>query len=293
MFRIYIKFKIYKIPGIKYVKNVIFYIFPNLAINQGFNKNDQTRSYLLKNEPSHRKLDINGIKSFSNMFSGEECLIIGNGPSINNIDFKKFKNIPSFAVNSFYLKSEEVNYFPTFFTIEDKHVFADNINKIKEYKVNHKFLPNIYRNKFYDDGRPEFLYYKINFDFYNGKEIKFSKHAYKEMFAGGTVTYINFQLAYLMGFKRVYLIGLDFNYVKPKGTIIDGNTWISTGDDPNHFDKSYFGEGKRYHDPQLHRAKIAYQKANEVFKSENKEIVNLTENTKLDVFKTEDIDKYF
>ena len=113
------------------------------------------------------------------------------------------------------------------------------------------------------------------------------------MFAGGTVTYINFQLAYLMGFKRVYLIGLDFNYIKPKGTIIDGNTWISTGDDPNHFDKSYFGEGKRYHDPQLHRAKIAYQKANEVFKSENKEIVNLTENTKLDVFKTEDIDKYF
>ena len=69
----------------------------------------------------HTKLDINGIKSFSDMFNGEECLIIGNGPSINNIDFKSLK-IYLFCSKFFYLKSEEVNYFPTFFTIEDKHV---------------------------------------------------------------------------------------------------------------------------------------------------------------------------
>ena len=103
MFKIYIKFKIYKIPGIKYIKNVIFYIFLIYQLNRDLIKMIR-QNYLLKNEPSHRKLDINGIKSFSDMFNGEECLIIGNGPSINNIDFKKFKNIPSFAVNSFLFK---------------------------------------------------------------------------------------------------------------------------------------------------------------------------------------------
>ena len=49
------------------------------------------------------------------------------------------------------------------------------------------------------------------------------------------ITIINLQIAYYLGFKEVYLIGMDFSYDIPNSAITSGLEIESTEDDPNHF----------------------------------------------------------
>jgi hypothetical protein len=96
-----------------------------------------------------------------------------------------------------------------------------------------------------------------------------------------------------MGFKNIYLIGVDFDYVLPTNVIKKGKVWESHGDDPNHFDKRYFGKGKEYHDPQLHKTIFAYEKAKTFLEDNGREITNLTKGGKLEVFQRDDYDDIF
>ena len=56
-----------------------------------------------------------------------------------------------------------------------------------------------------------------------------------------------------LGFKEIYLLGVDMNYLNQKSvTKEDKRDWIAKDDDdPNHFDPRYFGKGKKYHRPRI------------------------------------------
>ena len=55
-------------------------------------------------------------------------------------------------------------------------------------------------------------------------------------------------------------------------------------DDPNHFNKEYFGKGKRWHDPMLDRMELAYNKAKTSFEDDGRSIINATVGGKLEIF---------
>jgi hypothetical protein len=75
--------------------------------------------------------------------------------------------------------------------------------------------------------------------------------------------------------------------------ITQGLTWISTEDDPNHFDPSYFGAGKKWHDPQLDKVALNYQLARRVFERNGRKIFNATHGGKLEIFERADYDALF
>lgn len=287
---IFVKCRLYKLPSIVKLKNK-FKKYIDLNNLKTVKKENEkiTRSTLLQPKPISLTDEI-FLRGFENIYKDEACIIIGNGPSLNYVDFSKI-NVPTFAVNSFFLKSEDTGFFPTFYTVEDKHVMSDNLEEIINYDVKNKFIASLYKDKLFHS--PNVYFYDLDLSFYRGKDINFSKNASKKIFAGQTVTYVNMQLAYYMGFKTVYLIGMDFNYIKPEGTIVSGKTWISQGDDPNHFSKDYFGKGKKYHDPQLDKVKLAYIHAKEVYESSNRRIINLTHEGKLEVFQRQKFEDVF
>lgn len=290
LLKIYVKMGLYHSPTIIKIKNKFKKYVNEKNLEAVKKKNeDITRSNLLQPVPISLKDEI-FLRGFENSYQNESCVIIGNGPSLNYVDFSKI-NVPTFAVNSFFLKSEETGFFPTFYTVEDKHVMSDNLNKIIKYDVKNKFIASLYKEKLAHT--PSVYFYDLDLSFYRGKDINFSKDVSKKIFAGQTVTYVNMQLAYYMGFKTVYLVGMDFNYIKPEGTIVSGKTWISQGDDPNHFSKDYFGKGKKYHDPQLDKVKIAYEHAKKVYERSNRKIINLTHGGKLEVFQRQKFEDVF
>lgn len=59
---------------------------------------------------------------WANRAEKQKCLICGNGPSLNELKFKDFTGIPSFAANYFYKHAEAKVLNPEFYTIIDGKV---------------------------------------------------------------------------------------------------------------------------------------------------------------------------
>src|SRR5690606_34677817 len=148
-----------------------------------------------------------------------------------------------------------------------------------------KFFPTIYKNLHPKDETTTF--FEMNRGFYeksspNYAVPRFSTDATKQLYCGQSVTHINLQLAYFMGFSEVYLIGMDFSYVIPDSHQRKGDVLTSDTDDANHFHPDYFGKGKTWKDPKLDRVESNYRMAKLVFDSTGRKIYNASIGGKLE-----------
>ncbi|MDD9952187.1 MAG: glycosyltransferase [Zetaproteobacteria bacterium] len=244
--------------------------------------------YLELEEYDTRETCHESISAFHNAFQGKRCFIIGNGPSLNEVDFHKLRGEFTFAVNSFFYKTRETGFRPTFYVVEDSFVMKDNRTEINGYHPTlHRFFPTNYIDMI--DDRRNTSFFRLNRGFYektspNYGVPRFSTDAAYKLYCGQSVTYINLQLAYYMGFTEVYLVGMDFNYIIPSSAKVDGVNITSTEDDPNHFHPEYFGKGKRWHDPQLPRVLANYKMAKTIYELDHRTIWNATHGGKLEEF---------
>lgn len=241
-------------------------------------------------------VDTDKIRAFKDKHKGERCVLIGNGPSLNKTDIGRLKGECTFGVNGIFYMTDETGFAPTYLVVEDGFVVSDNIDRINSYQVSHKFFPSVYRDKIKKADNLSF--FLMNRGFYenrgpNFRVPRFSMDCADKIYCGQTVTYINLQLAFYMGFKEVYLIGMDFTYTIPQSAVVTGYNILSTEDDSNHFHKDYFGKGKRWHDPQLDMVKRAYEYADLVYKWHDRKIYNATLGGKLEVFQRVDFDAVF
>ncbi|CAD5962153.1 UDP-N-acetylglucosamine--peptide N-acetylglucosaminyltransferase [Planktothrix tepida] len=238
------------------------------------------------------------ILGLKNKYKNQRCFIVGNGPSLNLHDLRLLESEITFGVNGIFYKTDEMGFKPTFYVVEDKAVMRDNVDRINQYKGVIKIFPTDYYDLIDDDNKDSVIWFKMNQGYYEGKSPnfrvpRFSTDSSERVFCGQTVTFINLQLAYFMGFSEVYLIGMDFSYQVPQTTIINGGVYLSTGDDPNHFHPQYFGSGKTWHDPKLDRVERAYKLARLVYESSNIKLYNATFGGKLEVFERVDYNALF
>jgi len=234
------------------------------------------------------------LKKFRNIYRGRDCLIICNGPSLKKTNLGLFAGMPTFSVNSIFILQETLGFTPTFYTVEDNHVVADNIEQIRALKAGVKFFPEKYRNLLGD--QPNQYYLPTNWDCYFKSKIsyeypEFSTDIARTVYTGQTVTYLNLQLAYYFGFQRVFIVGLDFSYSIPKGARVDHNSIDHEDDDPNHFHPNYFGKGKQWHFPKLDSCLVSYSIAREAFEKAGRSIIDLTVESKLNVFERMEIEE--
>lgn len=244
---------------------------------------DKEKLWCISNTPQ----GATNIQWYHDQYKGQRCFIVGNGPSLNKCNLSFLDNEYSFGVNGIFYKTRECGFVPTFYVVEDGHVLDDRLAEIAAYEAEHKFTLARYADKFDESSRMQFL--SSDSGFYDSKHYsyqvpRFSHDCSEVVYCGQSVTYINLQLAYYMGFTEVYLIGMDFSYSVPQSTKIDGCTFISQEDDPNHFHPDYFGKGKKWHDPKIDLVGLNYQKAKEVFENAGRKIYNATVGGKLEVF---------
>jgi hypothetical protein len=241
--------------------------------------------------------DKKNICQFRDKYKGQRCFIIGNGPSLNNINLKKLANEITFGVNGIFYKGDEEGFFPDYYMVEDSHVIADNLDRIISYKPKkHKFFPTDYKKLI---GVAEGTsYFRMNHGFYetsspNYQIPRFSTDFSEVAFCGQSVTMINLQLAYYMGFTEVYLVGMDFSYTIPETAIIQKGNITSTEDDINHFHPDYFGKGKKWHDPLLEQVLKTYELYKLIYDQSGRKIINATDGGKLEVFERVSYDNLF
>ena len=155
------------------------------------------------------------IKSFKNRYLGKRCFIIGNGPSLKGDDLSSIANEYSFAANKIYSIYDRTTWRPSFYlcmdTVSSSGEIDNEIQKIEAKKsfFNWTAYKQIGDKKdiIYAVFNPEYI---VNlFDF---KGTYISEECEKKFSNALTVTFSSIQLAIYMGFKEIYLLGVDFSY---------------------------------------------------------------------------------
>lgn len=214
------------------------------------------------------------------------CFIIGNGPSLNKTNLDLLADEVTFATNGIFLKFPETSFRPTFFVVEDHLVGEDRHEEINQLRGFTKLAP-YYLAYCLEDGE-DVIYYNHRGRVSYPHGFDFSTNAEEITYTGCTVTFSCMQLAYYMGFKEIYLIGVDMSYIIPvavqKSNDYDTEVLDMDIDDPNHFVPNYFGRGYRWHDPNVDKMEQAYIEAHKVTEANGVKIYNATIGGKCEVF---------
>lgn len=171
---------------------------------------------------------MNSNKKFKNLHLNKRCFIIGNGPSLNELDLKKLKNEFTFSVNNIMQNKKIYETINT-----DYHVLIDplyfSLNPdIHEDKATIDLLKSIN----YNDKKPFcFTSYKGNYAFeryglkacldlayiYQHKKMSnsFSRkiNLCRNIPSSQNVVQSAIFVAIYMGFKEIYLIGCDMTSI--------------------------------------------------------------------------------
>jgi len=195
------------------------------------------------------------------------CLVIGNGPSLADVPNSFLEQYTTFGSNRIYLK-----FTPNYYSHLDKHFAGKNLKEISELKCYSKFIRAEHAGKV----PGAFPIRQIG-------GLGFSYNPLARVYGGYTITYVNLQLAFWLGFERVGLIGVDHEY-KDEGVPL---SW-HTGRDKSHFSPDYYTEDEKWLLNNFANTEPFYKFAKEVYEQAGREIVNLTDGGKLDIFRRED-----
>lgn len=257
------------------------------------------------------------ISEFRDKHAGERCVIMGNGPSLNKMDMNVFAGETVFAANSIFLLFDRIKWRPTYYSCVDTRVLPDIAPEIEAMRTHNPnmsfFFPKTL--SIYDgtgtrlDSReivsPDpktWFFTQQNMDRRHLPHSAFSLDANSFLCTPNTVTLTLMQLAFYMGFSDIYLIGCDTSYtvaesVKKEGpTGNDGSQLFLTStqdDDDNHFDKSYFGAGRKWHSPNVQDMIFHYYQAAMMLEEAGTRVYNATVGGNLEVFPRIDYETVF
>src|SRR6218665_2202914 len=156
------------------------------------------------------------LSSIKNKYKNQRCFIMGNGPSLLKCDLTLLKNEVTIGSNANYLIWDKMGFVPNFLTVEDNLVAEDRAKELALIKTTTKVFPQdlLYCLK------PDESSIFINFLRLHDPVPKFSSDFENKVYWGGTVSYLNIQLAYFLGCNPIYLIGFDHSYKVPDSSKI-------------------------------------------------------------------------
>lgn len=215
------------------------------------------------------------MEKFKNKHKGERCFIAGLGPSLNFVPLDKLNKEIVFMCNRSW-KCPDIK--ETYYVAESRALFYVHADRIAKYDVPvTKFLPSSSRD-LVKSWSGEVVWYNHNSSMYGDNEFPLFSHDTNEIcHTGFNVMYIQMQLAAYMGFDKIYIVGVDFDYKEGYA----------------HVEHAYgggYGDEKR--DPNfVQKTKNAYVIANAVLNNKYDRIINATTGGKLEAFPRIDIGK--
>lgn len=160
--------------------------------------------------PKYRKY-IKNNGELKNKYFGETCYILGNGPSVKNLDISLLKGKYTFAVNGFYESSLFYELRPSFYCIYDRFEFERRKMQIQQLIDN-----NADNMKFFFSRRAIGQLVNDSDCYYVYSTILPTCHNNKYDITTNSNTFINvlgfcIMCAIFMGFKKIVLLGNDFS----------------------------------------------------------------------------------
>lgn len=227
------------------------------------------------------------IEKFKNKYKGKRCFIIGNGPSlrVSDLEILKQNNELCFGTHRIYEIFDQTEWRPTFYCAQDQKLILNSYDDINNIKNKNKFIGIV-------DAKIRKLINKSIFvnlkdERFYPNPPKFSKDIAKNgVYEGYTVTYMCLQIAVYMGFKEIYLLGMDHRYAV---------TMNEKGEIENHkgVQDHFSSKDKIESIPEIFRSTLAYETAKKYADEHGIKILNLTRGGYLEVFARMDFDELF
>lgn len=248
---------------------------------------------------------VSDITAFKDKHRDERCFILGNGPSLNKTDLDLLEGETVFACNAVFLLFDRIRWRPKYYTCVDSRVLPDRAADIAAMLDSEPEMTAFFPAQLQDHGggrkktATRSLIAPAERRFYFNETVgtlddlpwsQFSSDAQAGVVQPHTVAITMLQLAAYMGFSEIYLVGCDARYVVPDDVErADASNSAdprlsSTGADPNHFDPSYFGPGRKWHIPDVNLMKEHFRIAGTALEALGVTIKNATVGGDLDVF---------
>lgn len=229
----------------------------------------------------------NNLELLKNKYKGQRCFIVGNGPSLNIEDLNKLKNEKTFAFNRIYYIFEKTEWRPSFYVTEDIKIISNSLDEINKLNLKNIFVPDIIKFD-YKIKINNAIYFKETIEYFEDRLPNFSDNM--DIYWGGTVAYTAMQMAVYMGFKEIYLIGVDHNFRVSQDS--NGNIKVDNSV-KDYFCGNYNSDKDELYIPNLDNSTKAYMAARKYCDEHDVTIYNATRGGKLEVFERVDFDKLF
>ena len=229
------------------------------------------------------------LLKFRNKYQGKRCFILGNGPSLRIADLDKLHENGDicFACNKIYKVFEHTVWRPTFYACIDSAVFRQNYYSILNRGDYQKFLgANL---PLQDEIRKNKQNILVNYATKDIRKTKFNPRG-TFIYSGGTVTFVLITLAWMLGFREIYLIGCDHSYGF-FGSSNSGAVSSTSETNNDYFMKNYMRPGEVINVGNLDRSHEGYSIARRYIESHGGRIYNATRGGKLEVFERRDLDE--
>ncbi len=151
------------------------------------------------------------IEQYKDIHKGESCFIIGHGPSLkaSDLDILESNNVITFSMNLTYKLFDKTEWRPDYYVAMDRRTLdRHSYFKWEENTKRKCFVADI-SEKFWRENQSEnnIKYHSVRN--MNAREERFSRDVSRRVYYGTTVTYDCLQIAAYMGFKYIYLLGMD------------------------------------------------------------------------------------
>lgn len=221
------------------------------------------------------------IEELRNSRRGDTCVIVGNGPSLNDTDLSLLDGVDVFVSNYAPLKPELFDR-ATYLSVVNHLVAEQGATDFNRLRGVTKFFPFWLAYCIVPDEDTVFL-----------KSVgkpEFSRDLMENVSWRHTVSFYHMQLAYGLGYRRVAMIGFDHSY-RQDASVKEGEVIEQSSADENHFDPRYF-KGKKWHAADVDNMEAMYRLAKDAFEADGREIVNATVGGHLELFRREELGAY-
>lgn len=231
--------------------------------------------------------DAKEIRSYKNSHMGERCFIIGNGPSLCVEDLEKLKGEFTFGFNKIIQIFHQTDWRPSMYMCVELNTMRDCKEGIKQLDMPTFLIKEGKKYFSSEDTHITYICNHVPFLINRYKRVHgiyISKDVANYFIGGETVVFNAIQMALYMGFKEIYLLGVDHKYSKK----IDSHGIVTI--DPSV--KDYFGDVKTapYTLQTVDTVNAAYQTAKEFCRKHHITIKNLTRGGILEIFERDNFD---
>jgi hypothetical protein len=245
------------------------------------------------------------LNHYRNRRSSDIFILLGNGPSLAEVDLKSLSKYATFGLNAAYRAYERIGFWPTYFGCFDSLVCAHHARSFEQLVTSSPIRKFFFIN-FNDQKKPIFTdrtilshekFQRINFIPRTPPEkerddiVATQFDHFIDMLTSGTNS---IQCALLMGYRKIILLGCDANYVE----IVDGAKQESNKNklvmektpekNPNYWFSDYQVEGDKFNLPNLSGCQLpAWGRLASTIKTNgiNAEIINCSPISQIEDFK--------